>query len=147
MTPFFGEYGPQTFNPTNCILENSWVLPKVASPYIALVGVNDEQIMQKIESNLQLMVDYWQGNQVNNLTIKQFDTMDSLTNYIASDTYLFPDEGICFGISVTQTGSTYDAKLVFDDQVQYGGELGVGIPKTNEPAYNTYTTKPDNSTY
>jgi hypothetical protein len=63
------EYGPQFFNPENCLLENSWVLPKVASSYIALVGVSTEPIMQKINTNLQLMVDYWSANQVNNLTI------------------------------------------------------------------------------
>jgi hypothetical protein len=35
--------------------------------------------------------------------------MEQLQAYIASDTYLFPDQGICFGIAVTQQGSSFNA--------------------------------------
>lgn len=42
--------------------------------------------------------------------------MEDLNNYIASETYLYPDEGICFGISVEQNANgEYDANLIFDD--------------------------------
>ena len=74
--------------------------------------------------------------------------MDALNSYIASETYLFPDEGICFGISVELNAQgQYDASLVFDDQTQFGGVLGVGIPKTNEPAYSVYASKPNTKDY
>jgi hypothetical protein len=34
-------YSPFTFNPSNCLQNSSFVLPKVASPYIAIVGQNN----------------------------------------------------------------------------------------------------------
>jgi len=36
---------PLNFNPTNCNTTSSWVLPKVASPYIAIVGKDDNAVM------------------------------------------------------------------------------------------------------
>jgi hypothetical protein len=50
------------------------------------------------------------------MTLVYYDTMEELSSYIASETYLYPDEGICFGISVTQTGNDFMANLIFNDQ-------------------------------
>jgi len=36
---------PLNFNPINCGLDRSWVLPKVASPIIAIVGPDDNPVM------------------------------------------------------------------------------------------------------
>lgn len=34
-------FSPLTFNPSNCLKNNSFVIPKVASSYIAIVGQNN----------------------------------------------------------------------------------------------------------
>ena len=144
------ETSPLTFNPENCLIENSWVLPKVAASYIAIVGdLSTNEVMARVNENLVPLATYWKDNNVNNLTLVYYDTMADLTDYIASETYLFPDEGICFGISVEINPATgqYDANLIFDDQTQFGGVIGVGVPKTNEPAYSVYTSKPNTKDY
>lgn len=59
---------PLNFNPSNCLKENSWVLPKVAANNIALVGVStDNKVMTRINTYLTSMVTYWQANEVNDL--------------------------------------------------------------------------------
>ena len=87
------------------------MLPKIASSYIALVGVSPANpVMTRINDYLVPLQQYWAANQVNNLTLQYYPDMESLKNYIGSTTYLFPDEGICFGISVTQNADgEYDA--------------------------------------
>jgi hypothetical protein len=92
---------PLQFDPTNCNITNSWVLPKVASSYIAIIGQNDNAVMTRINTYMVALQAYWALNTVNDLTLVYYDTVDDLNAYIASDTYLYPDEGICFGISVT----------------------------------------------
>ena len=39
---------PLNFNPTNCNYTNSWVLPKIESPIIALVGPTNNPVMARI---------------------------------------------------------------------------------------------------
>lgn len=41
---------PLMFNPPACMLNSSWVLPKVASSYIAIVGQDDNAVMQRINT-------------------------------------------------------------------------------------------------
>lgn len=60
---------PLEFNPVSCMLNNSWVLPRVASNIIALVGVTDNAVMQNIEATMTAYQEYWQANAVNNLTV------------------------------------------------------------------------------
>jgi len=143
------EVSPLNFNPDNCLLENSFVLPKVAMSYIAIIGdLENNDVMKRVNENLVPLQAYWSENNVNNLTLVYYNTLADLNAYIASETYLFPDEGICFGISVEMNAQgQYDASLVFDDQTQFGGVLGAGIPKTNEPAYSVYASKPNIKDY
>lgn len=139
------DHSPMSFNPVNCMLNQSWVLPKIAASYIAIVGnLQENAVMNRVNNYMVPLQKYWADNKVNNLTLVYYDTMDDLTNYIASDTYLFPDEGICFGISVEKNSDgEYDANLIFDDQKQYGGSLGMGVPATNAAAWDPTETKPN----
>ena len=72
--------------------------------------------MQNINTYMTALQEYWATNNINDMTLVYYDTMEELSSYIASETYLYPDEGICFGISVTQTGNDYMANLIFNDQ-------------------------------
>lgn len=74
------------------------MLPKVAASRIAIVGQNDNAVMKKINTYMVALQAYWATNQVNNLTLVYYDTVEDLNAFIASDSYLYPDEGICFGI-------------------------------------------------
>jgi len=58
----------------------------------------ENKVMTKINDYLFKMQAYWQDNDVNELTLIYFATLEDLNTYIASETYLFPDVGICFGI-------------------------------------------------
>ena len=91
---------PLMFNPPACSIENSWVLPKVASTYIAIVGKTDNAVMERVNTYMMALVDYWSANNINNFTLFYKDTVADLNEYLASDTYLYPDTGVCFGISV-----------------------------------------------
>jgi hypothetical protein len=140
---------PLEFNPVSCMLNQSWVLPRVASSIIALVGVNDNAVMTNINAQMTAYQAYWQANSVNNLTIQSYDTLAELQSYIEGPNYLSPEEGICFGIQVTQDAVTgdYSANLIMNDQNQYGGANTINIPPTNAPAYDTYTTQPNTKDY
>jgi hypothetical protein len=73
--------------------------------------------MKKIDSYLTSLITYWGANGVNELSLVNYPTIADLNTYIASDTYLFPDEGVCFGISVElDSNGEYNAQLIFDDQ-------------------------------
>ena len=64
------EVSPLTFNPDNCLLENSWVLPKVAASYIAIVGdLDNNEVMSRVNENLIPLQKYWSDYKVNNLTL------------------------------------------------------------------------------
>jgi hypothetical protein len=60
------------------MLNQSWVLPRVASSIIALVGVNDNAVMTNINAQMTAYQAYWQANSVNNLTIQSYDTLAEL---------------------------------------------------------------------
>lgn len=109
---------PLQLNPENCLLNSSFVLPKVAAPYIAIVGdLTTNGVMNRINNYMVQLQKYWATNSINNLTLVYYDTVADLDSYISSDSYLYPDEGICFGISVepSTTSDTYNANLIFDD--------------------------------
>lgn len=140
---------PLTFNPVNCLKNQSWVLPKIAASQIAIVGnLQENAVMSRINNYMVALQKYWAVNNVNELYLVYYETQEELTNYIASDTYLFPDEGICFGISVEKNSQgEYDSNLIFDDQKQYGGSLGMGVPATNADAWDPTVTKPNFNDY
>ncbi len=93
----------------------SWVLPKVASSIIAIVGPTSNPVMERINQYLTALQSFWATNKINELTLQNFTSIEELNSYIESESYLYPETGICFGISVVQTGSTYTASLIFDD--------------------------------
>jgi hypothetical protein len=73
--------------------------------------------MQYINSYLTALQEYWQTNNVNNLTLAYYDTMADLQSYIGNENYLSPNEGICFGLQVVlNTNGTYTAMMIMDDQ-------------------------------
>jgi hypothetical protein len=108
------EVSPLTFNPQNCKLENSWVLPKVAASQIAIVGDTSQGIMKRINDYMTPLQKYWSDNEVNNLTLVPYATLQDLSDYIASDQYLAPNVGVCFGIYVEKTADgKYEESLIF----------------------------------
>ena len=135
------------FNPPACSIENSWVLPKVASTYIAIIGKTDNAVMERVNTYMMALVDYWSANNINNFTLFYKDTVADLNEYLASDTYLYPDTGVCFGISVDQVENDFTANLIMNDQQQYGASLGANIPATMAPTTETFTTAPNLNAY
>lgn len=69
--------------------------------------------MERINAYLIQLQAHWAANQVNNLTLKYYATVADLNTYLASDTYLYPDPGVCFGIQVTESNGVYAANLLF----------------------------------
>jgi hypothetical protein len=83
------------------------VLPKVASSIIAIVAPESNPVMIRITQYLTALQSFWATNNINELTLMNFTSVSELNSYIESESYLYPDTGICFGISVGLTGSTY----------------------------------------
>jgi len=111
-TALFGPYipsldptSPLNFNPPACLTENSFVIPKVGAPLIAIVGPNST-VSDNIVNYLTTLQSYWSTNNINNLTLTYFEDMNSFNSYVGGPDYLQPDVGVCFGIQVTNTSNS-----------------------------------------
>ncbi len=71
--------------------------------------------MARIESYLTALQAHWATNKVNNLTLQSYANINDLNTYLASETYLYPDPGVCFGIEVTESNGVYATNLLFQD--------------------------------
>jgi len=76
------------------------VLPKVASSIIAIVAPESNPVMIRITQYLTALQSFWATNNINELTLMNFTSVSELNSYIESESYLYPNTGICFGISV-----------------------------------------------
>lgn len=148
--------GAQFFFPVQCIRQtNTFMIPRVASPNIAIIGTPDDG--NYIEDNIR---DYWSAFKkmqrhtaawllVPNYKAKYFDTEQDLYDYVASDKYLTPSyQGVCMGLDVDiKADNDIAMKVYFNDQSYGAGPLAFGIPDQTNPVYVPYANSPDLQSY
>ena len=147
---------PLFFIPFQCIKENSYVTPRVASPIIAYIGYNKATAMM-IEY-LTGLISFQKTNidrfpklapSYPDFEFKQFASKEELFEYTSSEKYPLADgnPGVCYGFQIAkdEDTKTWTTELYFNDQQSLGGPNSIGIPNTQKPAYSPLTTSPDTS--
>ena len=132
-------YGPQFFFPTQCIRQTSFMIPRVASPQIAIIGKQNElnYIEQDISDyfvafkKIQRATPAWLI--VPSYRTKYFDTQQDMFDYVSNEEYLtdFAYQGLCMGLDVEikgDKGHQVEMKVYFNDQSYGAGPLAYGVP-------------------
>ena len=156
--------GMTGFLPTQCFPAASFMLEKVDSPVIAVIGDPDQPITAKITSFLQTLISFQEQfiatltpaqkvalgvDQYPDFEFMYFNSKSELDTYIQDPAYLTDDDhkGVCYGYQVTKSGNSYTADLFFNDQVTMGGSKSIGMPDQLNPVYNPTTNVPNLDDY
>lgn len=134
---------PIYFLPTNCLKTNSFQLPAVDMPIIAIVGWNKATAM--MQSYLENLIKIQKANvekfglseNYPDFYFKNFTSKDDLFSYTSADTYTYTTDGVCYGFSIDQDSTgAWTTDIFMNDQQTFGGPSSINIPNTQKPAYN-----------